>query len=283
MAENQVTYGADGAVASITLNRPEVFNALTDEMFDQIVAFVRQAEADDDVKCIVLAGAGRGFTAGFDLSSPDDFYGGAETKGGRFAVAGLRRRAWVMRDLLYSAKPIVARVHGPCIGAGLYLVLVCDFAVVTDDATFGLPEERFGSAGTSWLYPMLASQIGLKRANELVVTGRKFDAAEAERLGLVNRVVPADQLDEAVAQLTGALASLPRDGIATGRTVAHMAYDILGIGQSFTPHYGVHPLFVMGTRRSPDEFDFHETSREKGMKGALAERDERFGGDYWGW
>ena len=58
---------------------------------------------------------------------------------------------------------------------------------------------------------------------------------------------------------------------------------MLGIGQAFTPHYGVHPLFVMGTRRSPDEFDFHETSREKGMKGALAERDERFGGDYWGW
>lgn len=72
MAKDNVTYETAGAVAMITLNRPDVFNALTDEMFDQIVVFVRQAEADDDVKCILLAGAGRGFTSGFDLSSPDD-------------------------------------------------------------------------------------------------------------------------------------------------------------------------------------------------------------------
>ena len=277
-----VEYLTDGPVARIQLNRPERHNALTDAMFDTIVDHLRAADADDQIKVVVIEGNGKSFSAGFDMSDPDDFYGGAETKGTRFAVRKLRRRAEVMREILYSGKPTVARVHSNCIGAGMYILLVCNFAVASDDLVLGLPEERFGSSGTTWLYPFLASQCGLKVANELLMTGRKIDAAEAERLGLINRVVPRDDLDRATDELVRALASLPRDGIAISRTVAHLTYEMLGIASAFTPHYVAHPM-VVKLQREPDEFDFHAASRDKGMKEALRERDEHYGGDYWGW
>ncbi len=282
MSDDSVEYSTAGPVARILLNRPKQHNALTDSMLEQIARLVRQADADDAVKVIVLEGNGASFSAGFDMSNPDDFYGGAETKGTRFAIRKLRVRAELMRDLLYSGKPIVAKVHSNCIGAGMYLVLVCSMAVAADDAVFGLPEERFGSSGTSWLFPFLVSQCGVKKATELVMTGRKVTAVEAERLNLINRVVPRADLDRATDELVAALASLPRDGIAISRTVAHLSFDMLGIGAAFTPHYTAHPM-VVRMQREPDEFDFHAESRANGMKAAIRERDRRFGGDYWGW
>jgi enoyl-CoA hydratase len=282
MDEGFVIYSCEGPVARIQLNRPRQHNALTDAMLEEIVALVRRADSDDEVKVIVLEGNGPSFSAGFDMSNPDDFYGGAETKGTRFAIRKLRSRADVMRELLYSGTPIIAKVHANCIGAGMYLVLVCSMAVASDDAVFGLPEERFGSSGTSWLFPFLVSQCGVKKATELVMTGRKLAAAEAERLNLINRVVPRERLDEATDELVKAVTSLPRDGIAISRTVAHLSFDMLGIGSAFTPHYTAHPM-VVRMQRETDEFDFHGESRARGMKAAIEERDRRFGGEYWGW
>ncbi len=282
MSEEHVVYDVAGNVATIRLNRPERHNALTDGMFDRVVDLLARAGADDDVKVVVLRGEGKSFSSGFDMSDPDDFYGGAEEMGARFAVRKLKRRADIMREILYAQKPIVARVQGNCIGAGLYLVLVCGFAVASEDTVFGLPEERFGSGGTSWIYPYVLAQCGMKKANELLVTGRRFEADEAERLGLINRVVPATELDTEVDELARAVCSLPREGIATGRVVAHMSYDMLGYPSMFTPHYGVHPLVVM-MERGPDEFDFRKRIAEVGFKKALAERDEIYAGRWWGW
>jgi len=282
LSEPTVTYEVSGAVASIALNRPERHNALTDPMFDRVVEFLREATADDDVKVVVLRGNGPSFSAGFDMSEPDEFYGGAESKGARYAVRTLRHRADAMREILYAGKPTVARIQNNCIGAGLYLALVCGFAIADEGAVFGLPEERFGSGGTSWIYPFLAAQCGLKRANELLMTGRRFDAREAERLGLVNRVVPAAELDAEVEELTRAICSLPREGIASSRAVAHMSYDMLGYPGMFTPHYGVHPLVVM-MERADDEFDFRKRIAAVGFNAAPKERDEVYRRRYWGW
>ena len=282
MSEANVTYDVAGHVATIALNRPERHNALTDAMFDEVVDYLRQGAADDDVKVVIVKGNGPSFSAGFDMSNPDQFYAGAETKGARFAVRTLRRRADVMREILYSGKPTIAQIHGNCIGAGLYIVLVCGFAIASEETIFGLPEERFGSGGTSWLYPFVAAQCGLKKANELLMTGRKLDAAEAERLNLINRVVPAGELEVEVDELARAICTLPREGIASSRVVAHMSYDMLGYPAMFTPHYGVHPLVVM-MERGEDEFDFRQRIADVGFKEALKERDKVYAGRYWGW
>jgi len=282
MSDSDVLYDVAGNVATITLNRPKVHNALTDAMFDEIVAGLRRAADDDDIKAVILKGEGKSFCSGFDMSNPDDFYGGAEDHGARFAVKTLRHRADVMREILYSGKPTICQVQRNCIGAGLYLALVSNFVIADEGATFGLPEERFGSGGTSWIYPFVAAQCGLKRANELLMTGRRFDAEEAERIGLINRVVAPDELENEVNELARAICSLPREGIASSRVVAHMSMDMLGYPGMFTPHYGVHPQVVM-MERLDDEFDFRKRIAAVGFKEALAERDAYYAGRYWGW
>jgi enoyl-CoA hydratase/carnithine racemase len=115
-----------------------------------------------------------------------------------------------------------------------------------------------------------------------MLTGRKITAAELLDLRLVNRVVSADQLEEATRELSRAITTLPRDGIVSGRVAAHLAYEALGIAQAFTPHYALLPHIASMTRE-PDEFDFHARTEAVGMKAAMAERDQRYGGDYWRW
>lgn len=281
-----VLYEKEGSVARVVLNRADRHNAIFDTMFDEIVDGIRRGERDDDVKVIVLKGNGPSFSVGFDLSDADKFYGGAdkaaEEENLRLGIDVLRHRAEVMRDILFSGKPIIAQVHGNCVGAGTFLMLVCDFCIAAEGSSFGHPEERYGSAGAIWCYPVVAAQIGLKKANEILMTGRKVTAEEAERLGLINRVVRRDQLDDEVAALAAALCSQPRDGLALSTAFRHLSLGLLGYTDFFLPHYSTHPL-ALYVRREADEFNFRDVVRDKGLRAALAARDEAFGGPYWGW
>lgn len=283
---DHVLYEREGNVARVVLNRPDRHNALLDSMFDEIVEAIRRGERDDDVKVVVLKGNGPSFSVGFDLSDADAFYGGADRDGEgenlRLGVDVLRHRADVMRDILFSGKPIIAQVHGSCVGAGTFLMLVCDFCVAAEGTAFGHPEERYGSAGAIWCYPVVAAQIGVKKANELLMTGRKYTADEAERLGLINRVVPADRLDDEVAALAAAICSQPRDGLALSTAFRHLSLGLLGYTNFFLPHYATHPL-ALYVRREADELDFRDLVRDRGLRGAIAARDEAFRGPYWGW
>jgi enoyl-CoA hydratase len=276
-----IDYVRDGATARITIRRPEKRNALTADMVRQLVDGVERADADDDVKVVLLAGEGPAFCAGFDIADPTSFEGDAGATR-RSRVQDVREKASWMQRIFTARKPVIAAVHGPCVGIGTYLVLVSDFAVASNDASFGLPEERFGSAGTTWAYPFLMLDVGLKRATEMVMTGRRYDATEAHQMGLVTRVVARDELDDTADDLAAALASLPRDGIAVSRAVRELALHLTGYLGTFSVHPIAHPL-VERMDRGTDEFDFMASVERDGMKAALAERDERFGGDWWGW
>jgi len=276
-----IEYARESSTAFVTLRRPEKQNALTGAMVREILAAVARAGADDDVKAVVLRGEGKSFCAGFDVSDPDDFEGAAGEPR-RARIASVREKAEWMRELFSSPKPLIAAVHGSCIGIGMYLVLVADFAVASDDAGIGMPEERFGSAGATWTYPFLILSVGLKRANEIVMTGRRLSAAEAEHMGLVNRVVPRAELDATVADLARALGSLPRDGIAVNRAARQLALSFTGHQSAFSFHAAVHPL-AEHLHREPDEFDFMRAIEKDGMRAALEERNRRFGGRWWGW
>lgn len=282
MSDDELLYSVADGVATVSLNRPEHRNALTAEMFAGVVERVRRAESDETVKAVVLNGKGRSFCAGYDLSDADEFYGGAEEAGPYHMVQVLRKRAESMRSLTYSLVNTVASVHSHCIGAGLYLVLACDMAIAADDAVFGFPEERQGPAGATWVYNVVAAQAGTKVANELFVTGRSFDAEEALRFGLVNRVVPRERLEEETAELVRAICSVTLDGLAVGLAWRHVAYDSMGVDRAFAPHYAIHPLAASIGHR-PGEFDFRSAVRDEGLKAALAERERRFSGPFWGW
>jgi enoyl-CoA hydratase len=276
-----IDYQSDGPVATVTIRRPDKHNALTAAMVDDLVAAVERAGHDDDVKVVVLRGEGRSFCAGFDVSDPREFEGDPDEPR-RARIDSIAAKAEWMRRLFNSRKPIVAAVHGHCIGIGTYLLLVCDFAVATTDAGIGLPEERLGSAGATWAYPYLILNVGLKRANEIVMTGRRFTADEAREMGLVNRVVAPDALDDAVADLARALASLPRDGIAVNRAARELATSYAGYQSAFAFHAALHPL-AEHLHREADELDFMALVEQEGMRPALEERARRFAGTWWGW
>ncbi len=171
MSDDAILYEKDGPVARVILNRPERRNALTDPMFTQIVECYHRAEQDDDVKVIELMGKGDTFCVGFDLRDPDLFYEGADVgeNNVRDGIYALRFRTEVMRDMMFVLKPTIARVHRHCIGAGLFLTLVADFAIASDNTVFGFPESRYGDAGGVWCFPFVAMQCGFKRARELLM------------------------------------------------------------------------------------------------------------------
>ena len=184
---------ADGMV-TVALNRPEVLNAITFPMFDELVRLAEVASLDDAVRVLVLTGAGRGFCAGLDLAAIDEMLGRDVP-----AAMHLQERAGgAVARFKACTKPVIAAIHGPCTGGGLALALAADVRLATPQARFGTAFVRLGlsgcDVGVSWLLPRV---VGLGHASELMLTGEVIDAAEAERIGLVNRIVTDDLLGTA--------------------------------------------------------------------------------------
>jgi enoyl-CoA hydratase len=276
-----IDYHAERDVARITIRRADKKNALTAGMVRDLVRRVDDADMDDAVKVVILTGEGDTFCSGYDISDPVGFEG-SERASRRERIADVGEKASWMRRLFLSRTPIVASVRGPCVGIGTYLALVSDFVVADGTASFGLPEERFGSAGTTWAYPFLILEVGLKRATEMVMTGRRYGADEAQAMGLVTRLVSNDDLDGSTDELARALASLPRDGVAVSRALREVALGMTGHVNAFALHPLAHPLTERMVRE-PDEFDFMATVEREGLRTAISERNERFGGSWWDW
>jgi enoyl-CoA hydratase/carnithine racemase len=210
-------------VATISLSRPEVLNAQTPQMWEALRRFGK--ELPGDVRVVVVRGEGRSFSAGIDLkvASAGDTSTGSDAGGGEFhllaasaddvalaRIEGYQEAfTWLRRPDLVS----IAAVHGHAIGAGFQLALACDLRVVADDAKFSMAEISLGLVpdlgGTKPLYDL----VGPARALELCVTGRRVGAAEAERIGLANRLVPAAELDAAVAELAAAIVAGNRNAV----------------------------------------------------------------------
>ena len=193
-----IEYIADGAIARIRLNRPKKLNAINAEMLDGLTAALDRAEADENVRVVLLSGEGRAFSAGFDLDI------GAPAAGVSLAEhtrRELRRDFDLIMRFWDCPKPTIAAVHGYCLGSSMEITAVCDITVAAEDCLFGAPEVRFGSGIVCLILPWV---IGLKQAKELLLTGDdKVDALRAASMGLINKVVPADRLateTDAIAQ-----------------------------------------------------------------------------------
>jgi enoyl-CoA hydratase len=169
-------------------------------------------------------------------------------------------------------------VHGYCIGEGLAIALCCDLIVAAEDAQLGHTEQRLGFAGSGiGTIPLLMLTVGVKRALDLVLTGKQIDGIEAERIGLVNKVVPAERLEEETLKLAKVISLLPRDGIAIGKATRHLIYDSLGLTMGFTTGYYSHAFFT-NLRWESDEYNFFKERREKGAKAGFHGRDARYAG-----
>jgi enoyl-CoA hydratase/carnithine racemase len=198
---SDVRYEVAGSVARVTIDRPERRNAMSFGVMEGLRDAAAAAKADEDVRVLVLTGAGeKAFCAGADLGSGGITDGASAAHDGRGMLADLFRDFW---DL---GKPTIARVRGYALAGGFGLALACDFVVAADDAQFGTPEVNVGLWPYTITVPLLRS-MPPKRVLELMMTGRRVDAAEADRIGFVTRVVPVAELDGAVDELAATLAS----------------------------------------------------------------------------
>ena len=196
----------DSSVATITLNRPDKLNAIGGPMREEIGAALAQIKADQELRVAVLTGAGRGFCAGGDIDNLKRLREAGDEQGFQDILA---KGKGVSRYIRSMSKPFIAAVNGPCAGAGFSLALSCDMRIASEKASFGPSFARIGlhpDWGGSWLLPRL---IGTARSCELVFTGNMVSASEAERIGLVNRVVPHEELLSTVAELARAMARNP--------------------------------------------------------------------------
>jgi len=236
---------AEGAVAKITLNKPETLNAMDVELTEDILKALAQAEEDDDIKVVILKGAGRSFSSGYDLGRVYYVYGGGTGKSDdktrrpsqRSRLKYDRWRSETLRRIYACPKVTIAQTHGYCIGGGLYTVLCCDLAIAATNAKIGHSEQRLVFGGAMYVLPIEIMLIGQKKTRELLLTGKLIDGTEAERIGLVNKAVPEENLEDETMKMAQAITLMPRDGLAIGKAMAMVAYDTLGLTSSFAQGY----------------------------------------------
>jgi enoyl-CoA hydratase len=261
-----VTLERRAAVAWITLERPTKLNALDAGMVAGLSERLQEAEHDDAVKVVVLRGAGRAFSAGYDLAEGDS--GPRSTEDWH---AELTRDVELTMQLWALPKPTIAAVHGWCLGGALDLAIACDMVVASDDARFGVPEIKVGSGPVTLLLPFV---IGQKKANELLFTGDHVDAAEAHRLGLVNDVVAGDRLEEAAAALARRIAPTPLTVLRFTKLALTRAYEAMGLRVAQSANLDLSAILNAST--SPEQEEFERILERDGLKAALAWRSAAY-------
>lgn len=189
-----------GGLAAVTLNRPEIHNAFDDRLIADLTAVFQRLEADDDVRIVMLAARGKSFSAGGDLNWMRRMAGYTHEEN----VDDAERLAKLMSAVNGMSKPTIAKVQGAAIGGGVGLVACCDIAVASEEAEFGFSEVRLGLIPAA-IGPYVVAAIGARQARRYFLTGERFSAEEAKRLGLVHEVAPGGELDSAVEQVIAEL------------------------------------------------------------------------------
>jgi enoyl-CoA hydratase/carnithine racemase len=273
-------YAVEGAVATITLNRPDRLNTIVPPMPDELEQAVHRAVGDAAVKVIVLRGAGRSFCAGFDFGGGFHHWDEALTTDGEwdpgkdFVMATAPSSGPVPKfmSLWRSPKPVIAQVHGWCVGGGSDMALCADLVVASEDARIGTPYSRMWGAYLSgmWLY-----RLGLTRAKEYALTGRPLSGREAADVGLINSAVPFERLEQEVGETAERLASIPLSQLAAMKLVVNQAYENMGLASTQT----LGPILDGLMRNTPDAKRFIELAESEGVSAMVKERDRAFG-DY---
>jgi len=271
---NTVIYKVEGPVATITMNRPEVANAQNTALIDEVDACFDLADADDEVRVVILAGAGKHFSSGHDLKAvvgqddEDDWRKMRETPEGKF------RHEQVMyfgkcKKIHDFRKPTIAAVQGSCIAAGLMLACMCDLIVAADNAVFQNPVLRMTGAGVELLVEPW--ELGIRKAKEFLWTGEKIDAQEAWRLGLANRVVPTEELMDRTRELAERIALVPPATAQVTKASINNVADLMGQEQSWRYHFMAHH-WMHNTRTALDALEARQ--QKTSMKDVFSEHKD---------
>ncbi len=257
-----------GAVRRLTLNRPNALNALNGELLDALSRALAEAAEDAGVSVLILRGAGRAFSAGYDLK--EDAEAGAMDSAAWHRE--LRSSTQRMLELLEHPKPVLAQVHGYCLAGGADLMLACDLCVSSDDAVFGYVDIRFGSGVVSMFLPWV---VGVRTAKELLFTGEdRIPAAEALRIGLVNRVVPRERLEEETMALAEQIARNEPFVVQMTKRALNRVWEVSGFRAAMEANTELDT--IIETANLPQRAEFRRITQEQGLKAAIAWRDARY-------
>jgi enoyl-CoA hydratase/carnithine racemase len=277
MAYESLLYDTDGAIATITLNRPDRLNTIVPPMPDELESAIDEAVSDSDVKVIVLRGAGRAFCAGFDFGGGFHHWDEGLTTNGRwdpgkdFAMATSPTSGPVPKfmSIWHSPKPVIAQVHGWCVGGGSDMALCADLVIASEDARIGTPYSRMWGCYLTgmWIY-----RLGLTRAKQYALTGKPLSGREAVEVGLINEAVPFERLEQEVRGSAERLASVPLSQLTAMKLVVNQVYDNMGLAS--TQKLG--PILDGLMRNTPDAERFIEIAQREGVSAVVKERDGLF-------
>ena len=266
-----VLYESSGRVATITLSRPERFNAINETMPEEIASAFDYASKDDSVHVVVLTGAGRGFCGGYDLK---EF---AENTGDN---PGVQEMPWdPMIDYNFMSrctqnfmsiwrcnKPVIGKVNGDAVAGGSDIALCCDIIIMNEKARIGYPPSRVWGCPTTamWIY-----RLGLEKAKFMLFTGDLVSGKKAEEMGLVFQSAPLKELDDVVLRLTERIVGVPKNQLMMMKMMVNQAYENMGL----TSTQKIATLFDGMARHSPEGVWFKKRAEKVGFKKAVAERD----------
>jgi len=264
-----VQLARDGRVATITLDRPAKLNALSDALVGGLSAAVAEVAVDESIEVVVLSGNGRAFCAGFDISrgegSPVPAAGASKAEVEAYWRAHFEAATAMLLSIWDLPQPVVAKVHGYCLGGGMHLLLACDLSVAADDAVFGEPEIELGGVPS---FPRLAMALTPCRAGEVLLLGERLGAARAYEIGLVNRVVPLGELDAVTDALAGRLAAMPAGALRRAKAVTHRAFELMGLREAV--RFGAGLAAEALANPSQEAAELERLVAERGVGAALA-------------
>ena len=257
-----------GPVARLTLNRPERANALNQAMLGEINHALDDAEHNPAIRAVVVRGAGAAFSSGFDLKEQME----RRPRGVEQWRPVLRKDFDTIMRFWHFPRPTIAAVRGPCLAGACELALACDITIASDDAFFGEPELKFGAGIVAMILPW---RVGAKAAKEIILTGEdRLTAVRARELGLVNRIVPAAELDDAALAMANHIAAIDPELVKETKRAINRALEAQNMLQALEEALAI-DLAIEGAG-SPDKVQFFDIARRDGLKAALAWRDARF-------
>ena len=270
MAFTTIIVETIGPVARLTLNRPERTNALNQLMLDEIGRALDEFERDPDNRAIIVRGAGSAFSSGFDLKEQME----RQPKGVDQWRPLLRKDFDTIMRFWHCPRPTIAAVRGPCLAGACELALACDLTIASEDAFFGEPELKFGAGIVSMILPWI---VGPKAAKEIILTGEdRISAQRAKEIGMINRIVPAADLDQAALTLAQHIAAIDPNLVKETKRAINRALESQNMLQALEEALAI-DLAIEGAG-SPDKAEFMDIARRDGLKAALAWRDARFPG-----
>lgn len=272
MAYETIIYEPADRIARITLNRPEKLNAISWQMEQELQAALLDADRDPSVHAVTLQGAGRSFSAGYDIEPPRAQ--GMTHAAGHHTMErdiwGLELATQMRMTIWEMHKPVVAGIHGHCLAGGTDVAFLCDVVIAAEDAKIGYPPVRALGSPVNHMWTYLVGPMWAKR---LLLTGDTITGAEAERIGLVLKAVPAERLDEEVRDLASRMALIDVDLLAAQKRTVNLALELMGartMQRLATERDAI-------ARQAPVVTEFYTMAKEKGLKAALEWRDSKFG------